>query len=105
MVETRPILTVIIGPWALASLVRDSWGLSPMARRLPTRGRPVGPGGSLILCAKWRKAWIIMKRSKEERSMVVNSIDVTLGCSVCFCIRIYTLYRRRLGVPYDHVHV
>lgn len=42
-----PSFRLMIGPWDLARLVRDLWGLSPRARRLPMSGSGFGPGGSL----------------------------------------------------------
>ncbi|GER30394.1 calcineurin-like metallo-phosphoesterase super family protein, partial [Striga asiatica] len=68
-----PNLTVIRGPWAWASLARDSWGRFPMERRLPRIGRPVGPGGSLglffllgirIVLRKWRHSMRIEQSRK-----------------------------------------
>jgi hypothetical protein len=40
---------VIMGPWSLASLVRDMWGLSPCSRRFPITGKGFGSGGNPYL--------------------------------------------------------
>lgn len=49
MVVSWPSWRVIIGPWILASLERDLWGLSPILRRFPIMGNGVGPGGRFDL--------------------------------------------------------
>lgn len=77
----RPSFKHIIGPYILASLARDLWGLSPSFRRLPMTGSGTGPGGSfglvlLLLISKWRNLSKVMVdktyRIKINNSMIAN---------------------------------
>lgn len=77
----RPSFKHIIGPYILASLARDLWGLSPSFRRLPMTGSGIGPGGSfglvlLLFISKWRDLSKVMVdktyRIKINNSMIAN---------------------------------
>ena len=65
IVVTWPSFSLIIGPWTLARLARDMWGLSPRSKRFPITGKGFGPGGSFLgialLLKIMCKAWIMIQ--------------------------------------------
>ena len=81
IVVTLPSFSVIIGPWALASLVRDLWGWSPSSKRFPMIRKGFGPGGSLlwfglVIGIIWK---VLIKIQVRQRPITQLKISISLS--------------------------